>query len=306
MPVGFDQFMAKALYGPGGFYATGRGAGRRRDFITSPELGPLFGTVVAHALDLWWEELGRPDPFVVIEAAAGRGVLRDAITASATAPISYVEVEFADDWPARGDVIIANELLDNLPFKIAERVGGQWLELLVDDGRFVPGEPIELDLTAPDGSRVPVHTAARDWMDRAKRTARRIVMVDYGRPTTSELIGRQWLRTYREHDRGFDPLREPGTRDITTDVGFDQLAPDRLTTQADWLRAHGIDALVEQAKATWHERAAIGDLAALKARARVNEAAALLDPHELGAFLVAEWLPRTAEHRNSVEGYGRL
>ena len=43
-----------------GFYASGRAAGRRGDFITSPEVGPLFGAVVARALDAWWAELGSP------------------------------------------------------------------------------------------------------------------------------------------------------------------------------------------------------------------------------------------------------
>ena len=37
------------------------------DFLTSPEVGPLFGAVLAGALDRWWDELGRPDPFTVVE-----------------------------------------------------------------------------------------------------------------------------------------------------------------------------------------------------------------------------------------------
>ena len=52
------------------------GAGRRADFLTSPEVGPLFGAVIARALDAWWDELGRPDPFTVVEAAAGSGHAR--------------------------------------------------------------------------------------------------------------------------------------------------------------------------------------------------------------------------------------
>ena len=50
-------------------------AGRRGDFLTSPEVGPLFGAVLARALDAWWDELGRPDPFMVVEAGAGPGTL---------------------------------------------------------------------------------------------------------------------------------------------------------------------------------------------------------------------------------------
>ena len=44
--------MEGALYGDGGFFASGHGAGRDgRDFVTSPETGSLFGLCVARALD---------------------------------------------------------------------------------------------------------------------------------------------------------------------------------------------------------------------------------------------------------------
>jgi hypothetical protein len=46
---------------------------------------------------------------------------------------------------------------------------------------------------------------------------------------------------------------------------------------------------VAAARATWHERASLGDLDALKARSRVGEADALTDPSGLGAFRVLEW-----------------
>jgi SAM-dependent MidA family methyltransferase len=69
--------MEAALYEPdAGFFARGHGAGRARgDFVTSPEVGPLFGACVARALDRWWRDLGAPDPFVVLEAGAGPGRL---------------------------------------------------------------------------------------------------------------------------------------------------------------------------------------------------------------------------------------
>ncbi len=71
--ITFDRFMEAALYGEGGFFASGRGA--RRDFVTSPEVGSLFGMCVARALDGYWRALGEPDPFLVIEAGAGNGRL---------------------------------------------------------------------------------------------------------------------------------------------------------------------------------------------------------------------------------------
>ena len=59
-PVPFSEVMDLALYDPEhGFYASGGAAGRRGDFITSPEVGPLFGAVVARALDEWWRATGR-------------------------------------------------------------------------------------------------------------------------------------------------------------------------------------------------------------------------------------------------------
>ena len=78
--------MEAALYDPeDGFYASGGSAGRRGDFLTAPEVGPLYGAVLARALDTWWAELGRPDPFVVVEAGAGPGTLARSVLAAAPA-----------------------------------------------------------------------------------------------------------------------------------------------------------------------------------------------------------------------------
>jgi SAM-dependent MidA family methyltransferase len=100
-PVPFDTFVEAALYGPGGFFASGRGAGRGveatgGDFITSPEVGPIFGAAVAVALDRWWDALEQPDPYLVVEAGAGRGRLAsDVIRAqpACLAALRYVLVE---------------------------------------------------------------------------------------------------------------------------------------------------------------------------------------------------------------------
>ena len=112
----------------------------------------------------------------------------------------------------------------------------------------------------------------------------RVVVVDYAdttrRPGPAALAG--WLRTYRRHQPGGPPLEQPGDQDITSVVAVDQLAavrpPVSDRSQADWLAAHGIDALVDEARAAWRARAAIGDLDAMKARSRVHEADALRDP----------------------------
>ena len=199
-------------------------------------------------------------------------------------------------------VVVANELLDNLPFDLWERRDARWQSVLVGGDLaevVVAAEPPAwlAAIDAPDGARVPEHVAARRWLADALALARpgdggRVVAFDYC-STTTELAHRpveQWLRTYRAHERGDPPLDAPGTQDITTEVCLDQLpTPTVVTTQADWLRAHGIDALVAEGHRVWQERAGIGDLAAVRMRSRITEAEALLDPTGLGAFTVAEW-----------------
>jgi SAM-dependent MidA family methyltransferase len=117
-----------------------------------------------------------------------------------------------------------------------------------------------------------------------------VVAFDYGVRATEELVGRDWLRTYRGHSRGVFNFEQSFECDVTADVAFDQLpAPQSLSTQRDWLIQHGIDGLVEAGRRIWQERAHLGDLAAIRGRSRSVEADALCDMNGLGAFLVAEW-----------------
>jgi hypothetical protein len=67
------------------------------------------------------------------------------------------------------------------------------------------------------------------------------------------------------------------------------IPPPLDRSQAEWLRAWGIDELVAEGRAEWGERAHVGDLAAVEARSRVGESEALLDPAGLGGFRVLEW-----------------
>lgn len=322
----FDAFMDRCLYDEvDGFYATrGEAGGARGDFVTSPEVGPLFGTVIARYLDSVWLDLGRPERFTVVEAAAGRGALAKAILSAdceCREAIDYVTVErsarlrdaqrellgdsvtvaasLADLPSGCIGVVLANELLDNLPFRLAIRVASGWGEVYVDDGApmLVEGPPDHLELVVADadvpaGTRLPACEQSGVWVrDALGHLERgRVLVIDYGVSATEELVGRDWLRTYRDHDRGGDPFEAPGRTDITCDVPFDQL-PDgaTLTTQADFLRRYGIDDLVDEGRRIWAERAHLGDLAAIRARSRVTEAEAILDPSGLGAFLVAEW-----------------
>jgi len=193
-------------------------------------------------------------------------------------------------------VILANELLDNLPFDVLERRGDGWQEVRIgidDDDKLIEvlvpttHDPV---IDAEQGARVPVQVGAREWVRRSRGTADRVVAIDYA-ATTAELASRpDWLRTYRAQGRGDAPLVDLGAQDITADVCVDQLpAPTSDTAQADWLRAHGIDELVAEGAAIWDERKASPDVAAVEARSRATEAATLTDPSAMGAFRVLEW-----------------
>ena len=261
---------------------------------------------MARAIEAWWAELGSPDPFTVVEAGAGRGALRSAVVATCRVPLRYVAVERSsalrtDDAELPTEpfvgVVLANELLDNLPFGLLERTEDGWAEVRVDaDLRevLVPVDEGRL-VDAPVGARVPVQRAAQAWVDAAVRLVRpgRVVVFDYA-DTTASMARRpwtDWVRTYRRHGRGGHPLSDLGLQDITCEVAVDQLLPPSTNrSQAEFLRAHGIDELVAEARAEWEERAHVGDLQALKARSRMSEAAALTDPEGLGAFRVLEWV----------------
>lgn len=323
----FAGVVEAALYDADyGFYVSGGAAGRQGDFITSPEVGPLFGTVVAAALDAWWRALECPDPFVVADIGAGPGTLARSVRAAAPECLAALDYRSVDPYSAAASddvlpaepfvgVILANELLDNLPFGLAERAGGRWHEIHVDvvvdvaaaGDAFVEvlGPIPEVDAAfvdqlvpdAPDGARVPLQRAAMAWLAEALTLleAGRVVVIDYA-DTTPSLATRpstEWLRTYRGHQRGGPPLAHLGTQDITCEVATDQLAAERAPasdrSQAEFLGAYGIAELVDEGRRIWTERAHIGDLQALKARSRVNEAAALTDPTGLGAFRVLEW-----------------
>ena len=79
----FDEYLQLVLYGEHGFYSTSGSAGRRGDFITSPEVGPLFGAVMARWIDAEHERRGHPDDFPVVECGAGPGTLARSILVAA-------------------------------------------------------------------------------------------------------------------------------------------------------------------------------------------------------------------------------
>ncbi|MFM8649207.1 MAG: SAM-dependent methyltransferase [Actinomycetota bacterium] len=325
--IPFDAFMDLALYGPTGFYNSGGRAGRRGDFITSPEVGPLFGAVVARALDAWWTEMGSPDDFRVFDVGAGPGTLARSVLAAEPRCLNgehtrYVCVETSlpqrdihpdgvtslptlPEGELRG-VVLANELLDNLAFGLLVH-DGQWRESWVTTSgdsfvevlRECDPPPFALPERPAHGSRVPWQRAAGEWTaDVLARLSGRLAVFDYAVMTTSELAvrpWRDWLRTYRGQERGAHYLRDVGGQDITTDVCIDQLIvacgePDAVRSQAQFLGRWGIDELVEEGRRVWNAEAARPGLNALRMRSRISESEALSDPAGLGGFTVLEWV----------------
>ena len=318
----FDRYIDSALYGAHGFYTSGGRAGRRGDFLTAPEVGPLFASVLATWIDAEFRRLGEPAGFEVIEVGAGPGTLARSVQSHWRAvehaghPYTTVEsssvqrtthpdtVTSCEVFPARAvtGVVIANELLDNLAFRLLVFDGG-WREAHVEfrSGRFVEvlapidDHPGWLPLTAPHGARVPWQQQAHDWVAGtiASLAGGRLLCIDYVTARTAELATtpwREWLRTYRGHERGVHYLTAPGEQDITTEVALDQLPePDVVRTQAQFLQRWGIDELVDEGRLAWEAAAAAPTIAAMKMRSRVREAEALLDPTGLGAFLALEW-----------------
>lgn len=182
-PMTFAAFMAAALYDPtDGYYVTRHDrAAREGDFLSAPEMDPLFGAALALHLERGWECLGRPDPFVVREDGAGRGALMSGLLARLRGRgspmlevLRYrpVEVDRAREVavrerlraegfgaqlaaPSDGGMtgaILANELLDALPVHRLVRLDGRIRELYVAwrAGWFAdePGQPSDPALEA--------------------------------------------------------------------------------------------------------------------------------------------------------------
>ena len=154
--IGFDAFMAMALYEPGlGYYSGGaRKFGSGGDFVTAPELSPLFGACLAAQCAEWFGHA----PARVFEFGAGSGALAAALlleldalgapaaeylivevsaalrdrqreTIAARAPAQLTRVRWLDAWPERmAGVVLANELLDAIPARVFRLRGGSVLE----------------------------------------------------------------------------------------------------------------------------------------------------------------------------------
>ena len=183
-PIPFAVFMGAALYDPAdGYYVTRADRTTRSgDFLTAPEMDPLFGAALAAHLEAGWERMGRPDPFAVHEFGAGSGALASGLLhelrARHSALLDAIRYRPLEADPAREatvlrrletegfgpermqldrdalitGVVVANELLDALPVHRVTVVGGEVCELYTTwrDGWFddEPGPPSHPGLEA--------------------------------------------------------------------------------------------------------------------------------------------------------------
>lgn len=322
-PMPFDRFMDLSLYSPDGFFGgEALRSEKGGDFLTSPEVSSLFGETLARHVDAERDRIGQP--FTLVEAGAGSGSLLrpllaiasvDALAVEASPAARAVLAEVApvtEHMPERvRGVILANELLDNLPMALAQKVDGGWRERWVG----LDGDQLTLVDAAPrsevvtwldsyagpvgDGGWVEVQLEATRWLDAAITSleAGSVVVIDYG-DTAEGLLPRRsdgTLRTYRSHHLGPHPLDEPGATDITADVNFSALvdvaerrgAAVRLHRQDDFLVSLGLGERLSEIRHSELEAAREGDQQRrLELRSLRTEAETLLHPRGLGDFRV--------------------
>ena len=181
----FDRYMELALYAPGlGYYSGGSTkfgwrADDGSDFITAPELSPLFAQTLGQAVA---QALQASGTRAVMEFGAGTGKLAAGILATLDAlgvqcerytivelsgelrerqqatlaaacadhPQRLAKLAWLDTLPEHFDgVMLGNELLDAMPVKLYQRRAGVWHERGVT-------------LSAPDSLPVETHEAAAD------------------------------------------------------------------------------------------------------------------------------------------------
>ncbi len=128
--LGFDRFMELALYAPGlGYYSAGSCKfGEAGDFVTAPELSPLFSRCLAHQCA---EVLAVIDGGAILEFGAGSGVMAADLLADLEAsdalPSKYYILELSADLRARQQ----ETLREKVP-QLLERI--IWLDGLPEAG----------------------------------------------------------------------------------------------------------------------------------------------------------------------------
>ena len=262
--LGFDDFMALALYRPGlGYYARdsrkfglmpAKGGGS--DFVTAPELSPRFGYTLARQVHQALEASGTDE---IWEFGAGSGALAlqvldalgDRVARYTIVDLSSVlrerqrtrltahadKVHWATELPPqmRG-VVLGNEVLDAMPVKLLARLSGVWHErgVALHEGRFTYADS-PTDLRPPlevAGSHdyvTEIHPQAEGFMrtlaDRLEAGA--VFLLDYGFSEHEYYHPQRSMGTvmcHRAHLLDADPLVDVGEKDITAHVNFTGIA----------------------------------------------------------------------------------
>jgi NADH dehydrogenase [ubiquinone] 1 alpha subcomplex assembly factor 7 len=296
-PISFAEYMELALYGQGGFYERPP-VGPQGDFVTSPHVHPVFAHLLGSALLELWDALGRPEPFRLTEVGAGDGTLaRQLQEALAAVPLAYAAVERSagarsalmtisgievlDELGGNPQLVLAHELLDNLPFRRFR--GDAEVQVELDGDRLV-------ERCDGEGEERIVPEGALAFIDLLANVMTRgyALLIDYGGLGGSGGP----LHGYRDQRVVEDVLADPGSSDITAGVDFALLA-DRarnrglevagIATQHDVLMALGFETWIHE---ELRAQAALLDrrrgLEAVRTWSGRSRATLLVDPAALG------------------------
>jgi SAM-dependent MidA family methyltransferase len=327
--MSFARYMELVLHEPGlGYYAGGaRKLGAGGDFVTAPELTPLYGRTLARQI----AELLQPGE-AVLEFGAGSGVLADAILAELPGlPYQVLEtsadlrgrqqqrlgdrVRWLDHLPRRfRGVMIANEVVDAMPVHalawtrdgVLERGvcanEGQlaWSDRPAGGAVLAAAQAIPVELPPSGRYESELALFARAWMRSLARLLERgaILVVDYGFPAREYFHPQRSMGTlachYRHRAHG-DPFFLPGLQDVTAHVDFSALA--------DAAADGGMEVLGFANQARFLVNCGITDLLAgedpanpkryLPASAAVQK---LLSPAEMGELFKVLAVGRSVEH----------
>ncbi|MEO7150432.1 MAG: SAM-dependent methyltransferase [Burkholderiaceae bacterium] len=260
--LGFDRYMALALYAPGlGYYARGdRQFGRLpqdgSDFVTAPELSPYFGRALARQIGQALSACGSAQ---VWEFGAGSGTLAAQLLDELGAAVGrYAIVELSgplrerqrarlgahadkvvwlDTLPDRIDgVVIGNEVLDAMPVQLLRHDGAAWHErgVALRDGCFAFADR-PTALRPPGGGpfgagyTTEIHPQAQAFVATlAERLGRGAAFfIDYGFPQAEYYHPQRDTGTlvcHRAHRVDAEPLADVGEKDITAHVDFTGIA----------------------------------------------------------------------------------
>ena len=152
--ISFGEYMHLALYSPGfGYYVAGnRKFGPGGDFVTAPEVSPLFGHVLARQCA---ETLAAISGGCILELGAGSGALAEQILTKLAAldalPHRYLILDASPELVERQRSRLAHALPE-----VADRV--EWLDAMPEgfDGVIIANEvadalPVERFRVAPSG-----------------------------------------------------------------------------------------------------------------------------------------------------------